>query len=394
MIIQCFSSEDFGPKRLIYSSDTPAVWTAEASNFDIDPNPSARGKEQKIMDSTQQQTKDLARRVKSSRANPELVQEMTDGLEKGQEGQIIKGIGNYYDKQKNKVYAAREGWRKWNEEYYPKETPEKAKEKVMAMQQALFTRLGILGRPGADIDGKIGPFTLLAMAAIAGRKRSGVATEAVENNPNHKKVIEMVDATVPEPDATVYYELTNEEKEEKEKEREEKEQKRKKVAKIEGKNEKKEKEIYRQSGKVYRNYAEAAKHKKTIEETYDTKDFHTQQKEAEEKAEDAKGEIDRLKKEKKDLEEESDVVRFGPEYVAKRNLKSVEKEIRDLWKKMRGYRSEEKSLRNEVEANLFQAETNLENKLEQIDLLNNELWEKEQEEIALNAQINTLPENA
>ncbi len=274
------------------------------------------------------------------------------------------------------------------------ETPEKAKEKVMAMQQALFTRLGILGRPGADIDGKIGPFTLLAMAAIAGRKRSGVATEAVENNPNHKKVIEMVDATVPEPDATVYYELTNEEKEEKEKEREEKEQKRKKVAKIEGKIEKKEKEIYRQSGKVYRNYAEAAKHKKTIEETYDTKDFHTQQKEAEEKAEDAKGEIDRLKKEKKDLEEESDVVRFGPEYVAKRNLKSVEKEIRDLWKKMRGYRSEEKSLRNEVEANLFQAETNLENKLEQIDLLNNELWEKEQEEIALNAQINTLPENA
>ncbi len=399
MINQCFSSEDFGPKRLIYGmSRKEQVLKAFGLTQKPTPKPKAPARMRRLATRiTDKQRGQLAeRRRKQSGVTSEQMQKMTARLGKKP---MLDEIGSYYDKQKNKVYAASEGWRKWNETYYPKDSAEDAKEKIKIMQQAIFTRLDILGRPGADIDGKIGPFTLLAMAAIAKRERSGVATAAIEQNPNHKKVIEIVDATVLEPYAIVEDAISDgledspEEKARKRKEQEEKERKRKKVARIESEIKEKEKEIYTKFSKVYRNYAEASKAKKAIE-NFDTKDFHDQQKEAEEKAKTAQEAIVDLKKEQKELEEKSDVVRHGREYVAKRRRDEVEKEIIELWKKMSGYRDEEQSLRNKIEAGLFRAETDLEKKLAQIKQTNLELEEKEGQARALKAEILELKANA
>ncbi len=338
------------------------------------------------------------RRRKQSGVTPEQMQQMTARLGKKS---MLDEIGHYYDERKNEVYAAIKGWRKWNKEYFPKDSPEKAKGKIKVMQQAIFTKLGILGQPGANIDGKIGPFTLLAMAAIAKRERSGVATAAIEKNPTYKKVLEIADATVLEPYAIVEDAISDElddnpeEKARKKKEQEEKERKRKKVARIESDIEKKEKEIYMKSSKVYRNYAEAAKHKKTIEETYDTKDFHDQQKEAEQKAKDAQDEIVDLKKKQKELKEKRDAVRYGREYVATRRRDEVEKEIEKLWLKFRAQHAKKRAIENEV-AGLSgpKWQEKLDKKNAQIEQTKRELSGKEDEAVALKAEILNLKASA
>ena len=394
MIIQCFSSEDFGPKRLIYNmSRREQVFAA----FDLTPEehtPETETPAEKRRLATRitgGQRGELAeRRREQSGVTPEEERKMIARL--GTKS-MLDEIGDYYDKRKNEGYAASEGWRKWNKAYYPEYDKKEAKEKIKVMQLAIFTKLEILGRPGADIDGKIGPFTLLAMAVITKRRRSGVATEAIENNPNYKKVFEIADATVLELDAIVLKpdEISEEEKEEKEKAKEKKERKRKKVAKIEGEIEKKKKEIYRKSSEVYRHYAEAAKNKKIIEETSDIKAFHVQQKEAEEKAEKAKDRVAELKSERDTLEEKRDVVRYGPEYVAKSRSEKVEKEIKKLWLKFRAQHAERRELENEV-AGLSgpQWQKDLDEKNAQIEQTKNELSKKENEAVALKKEIAQL----
>jgi hypothetical protein len=81
---------------------------------------------------------------------------------KSKKSKAIEGLQGY-------EYNPKGGWREWNEKFTGESDPAIAKQKIRAIQEAVFKKLGILGDPSATIDGKLGPFTLAAIATATGK---------------------------------------------------------------------------------------------------------------------------------------------------------------------------------------------------------------------------------
>jgi|GEM_PF-6257165 len=172
MLIHCFSSEDFfRSKRLVYKegvnpySDVPKT-----------------GSEGRTDTGTQ-----------LFNARGDLISAITERYkDKGDALSTFAGqlSGERYNPS---------DWEKWNERFFAQFPIDVAvntspRQKAAALQTMVFRKLGVLGQAGYDIDGKIGPVTVAAIARLSGLAPSGgVPSGASVEVPN----LEVLDLTMP-----------------------------------------------------------------------------------------------------------------------------------------------------------------------------------------------------
>ncbi len=166
MIIHCFSSEDFRPKRLVIwkLGDGAGNWSEIDDKKKVPKKGPARAQRQNV--SPEQVGKYLTRsrkktyEIKGQLAEGVRTELSTDKAKKTMSSFSTRGAYNPRD------------WAAWNEAYaekmYPGKDRAEVQKRIKAMQRVVFSELGLAGDPSAAIDGKIGPYTLAAMAAFAG----------------------------------------------------------------------------------------------------------------------------------------------------------------------------------------------------------------------------------
>lgn len=200
MIIHHSSSEDFRPKRLVYGNPSdkptqaPPVAPTPQNPMGIPlavvpatpETPSTPAKDPRI-GMTPEQKEVYDKKVREALENSrksygELSKEIKD--------EVIRVIQNQDVKTQieqlttNMETYASGGWEKWNEKFGKSigvTDPAEIMAKVKAFQRVLFADLGVTGDNSAMDDGKIGPYTLAAMAARAG-KTVGINVPVSENN--------------------------------------------------------------------------------------------------------------------------------------------------------------------------------------------------------------------
>ncbi|MFH0838170.1 MAG: hypothetical protein V1880_02800 [Patescibacteria group bacterium] len=154
MNIYCFSSEDFRPKRLVLVYESP--WSAPASSAETPPAGTDTKREIYGVKA------DLAERVRGQYES-----------KKTAVVQFIEGRQDY----------SPSSWQQWNKEF-AKSMPVEGvdpRTQVRALQQVVFEALELTGDPDAVIDGKLGPYTLAALARYARLSSEKMAKIAVPN---------------------------------------------------------------------------------------------------------------------------------------------------------------------------------------------------------------------
>ena len=178
-LINYFSSEYFKPKRLVYIVNP---WTSgEGGKKNPPASPASRlSPEQRAeWEKREREYLEKARR-EEYKLRGEIEEKVAERLSETEAQEAITG---YFSEQSGEEYK-RGNWREWNKKYAEKMgygNEREAKQKIKAMQRVIFAKLGLHGDPSAKVDGEIGPYTLAAMAAYAG-KTSDVRVPDPERN--------------------------------------------------------------------------------------------------------------------------------------------------------------------------------------------------------------------
>lgn len=194
MFFHFISSEDFRPKRLVFQnpSGTPSAHPTRENPYGI-PSPEPADAEQPVsapprrMTSEQRAEFDKREREyleKTRREEYKLQGDIAEGVrDRLKERDAQEAITGFFEERHDAEYRPA-SWAKWNKEYAEKmgyEDPKEAQERIRAMQRVIFDQLGLHGDPSATVDGKIGPYTLAAMAVYTGKKE-GVRIPNPERN--------------------------------------------------------------------------------------------------------------------------------------------------------------------------------------------------------------------
>lgn len=169
MIIYCFSSEDFKPNRLYMS---PNANKPHKLSFGDAPDGS---KAERV---SAEYTQKFFITTKTARNKTAIKIDKKQGYGKvlGRNSKQISGFVT--------ANCSKTNWRECNKAFkklLPETEQKDVTKHIMAMQRIIFNKFEINGDHDSYIDGKIGPFTLAAMAAYNKLKVSGLQVNLVTN---------------------------------------------------------------------------------------------------------------------------------------------------------------------------------------------------------------------